>query len=84
MELFPELFSSKSLNTPMCSYLAVKLFFSLFTPLGTVVSSGKEALRQICKTNYKSTIVITQLIKQLGMAGSDLLGETVLNFTYSI
>lgn len=49
-----------------------------------MVSSGKKALRQICKTNYKSIIVMTQLIKQLGMAGSDLLGEIVLNFTYSI
>lgn len=34
MELFPELFSSKSLNAPMCSYLAVKPFL-LFTPLRT-------------------------------------------------
>lgn len=38
MELFPELFPSKSLNAPRYSYLAVKLFFLLFTPLRTKYS----------------------------------------------
>ena len=50
----------------------------------TVVSSGKKPLRQICKTKYESIIVRSQLIKQWGMAGSDLLGKTVVNFSCSI
>lgn len=64
---------------------ALILFFLLFTPLRRKYSGVlREEGTQICKTNYKSIIVMTQLIKQLGMAGSDLLGETRLNFSCSI
>lgn len=85
MELFPELFSSKSLNAP-CAFIWQLNFPSCFSHLSeqsTVVSSGTKALREICKTNYESIIVMAQFIKQLGVAGSDLLGERVLNFSYS-
>lgn len=84
-ELFPRLFSSDTLNTSRCSYLAVQLFVLLFTPLRTKHSGVlREESTQICKAKYKSIIIMSHLIKQLSMAGSDQLGEAVANFSCSI
>lgn len=59
-------------------------FSSHFLDQSTSKSSVKKTPRQICKIKYESIIITSHLIRQLCMVRSDLLGETVVNFSYSV